>query len=177
MGGIGPRSTPTVYKDKVYAIGATGHAWCLSLKDGKPEWDRKLLEKEGAKLPNTEWGITSSPLIHEGNVIFNPGAVDGFGLVALDLLTGKTVWEGSGYKDFKSTHTVNRCGYSTPVIMELVGESQIVHYHGLGVSGINPASGKIFVDLQLRKWPGSKCGAAHKNWREQTLDLCKLWIR
>ena len=47
MGGIGPRSTPTIHDSKVYALGATGVLRCLELSNGKLVWQDDLRKRYG----------------------------------------------------------------------------------------------------------------------------------
>ncbi len=47
LGGIGPRSTPTISGNRVYAQGATGRVWCLDLQTGERIWSVDLLELAG----------------------------------------------------------------------------------------------------------------------------------
>ena len=47
LGGGGPRSTPTIDGDMVYAQGATGMLWCLDLLTGEQHWRINLLDIAG----------------------------------------------------------------------------------------------------------------------------------
>jgi outer membrane protein assembly factor BamB len=154
MGGPGPRSTPIIHDGKVYALGATGHACCLDLATGKKLWSKEILQKDGKPLPNTEWGLSSSPLLVSDMVIFNPGALDGLGLVALKQASGETVWEGSGYNTFQPNGGQNRCGYSTPIVMTLSGQPQIVHFHAKGLSGFEIKTGKVLWTFPFENGAG-----------------------
>ena len=49
MGGDGPRATPSLVEDKVYAVGATGIANCLSLETGKKIWSRHMIDEFGSE--------------------------------------------------------------------------------------------------------------------------------
>ena len=67
LGGIGPRSTPTIDGDRVFAQGATGRVWCLDLRTGETFWTVDLLELAGWGQVESEtaisWGRATSPLI------------------------------------------------------------------------------------------------------------------
>jgi len=52
--GDGPRATPTVDGDLIFAMNAKGHLNCVSAKDGKVVWKKKMSEDLGGKLPG--WG-------------------------------------------------------------------------------------------------------------------------
>ncbi|HKG21318.1 MAG TPA: PQQ-binding-like beta-propeller repeat protein, partial [Blastocatellia bacterium] len=66
MGGDGPRATPTLDENRVYALGAKGDLRCLHAKTGKLIWSRNILSDNQAK--NLEWGMAASPLIVEDKV-------------------------------------------------------------------------------------------------------------
>jgi len=85
----GPGCTPTVDGDRLYVVGLGGTVACLQARDGKIIWRRSLTEDFGGRLPM--WRYNESPLVDGDKVICTPGAQDAM-LVALDKLTGKTIW-------------------------------------------------------------------------------------
>jgi alcohol dehydrogenase (cytochrome c) len=85
----GPGCTPTVDGDRLYVEGLGGALACLQARDGKIIWRRSLTEDFGGRLPM--WRYNESPLVDGDKVICTPGAQDAM-LVALDKLTGKTIW-------------------------------------------------------------------------------------
>ena len=87
QGGPGPRSTPQIDEDKVYAFGATGDLVCLTLVDGQVVWKRDVLKDTGVQ--NAHWGMTSSPLADGGRLIVNIGSPNGNGLLSFDKRTGE----------------------------------------------------------------------------------------
>lgn len=86
----GPGGTPTVDGDHVYVIGMGGRVVCLQLTDGKIVWERSLTEDFGGAVP--AWSFRESPLIDGDKLICTPGGADAT-LVALNKLTGETVWK------------------------------------------------------------------------------------
>jgi outer membrane protein assembly factor BamB len=165
MGGPGPRSTPTIDGDLVFAQGAMGDLVCLELAKGKVRWSKHLLTL--FQLPNSEWGLTSSPLIVDHRVIANAGGRRGDGLVALDRLTGDLIWSGAGLKPGAASaapiseastapppsddigHVTvaeskrNRPGYSSPTLVTIHGVRQILNFDGTGLRGHDPESGQV----------------------------------
>ena len=79
--GIGPRATPTIVEDKVYAFGATGILNCLSISTGQLEWSRDVLHEN--KIQNRNFGMCGSPLVVQDKVIVAPGG-NGTSLVCFD---------------------------------------------------------------------------------------------
>jgi outer membrane protein assembly factor BamB len=130
----GPRATPTIQGNRLYAVGATGRFVCLALPaaGGEPKlvWGHDLVAEFDAKLPT--WGIASSPLIEGDLVIVQPGGRKG-SVVAFDKTTGDLRWAAG--KD--------PCGYSSPVAATLGGVRQSVAVTGKSVVGIRPADGTV----------------------------------
>ena len=146
MGGLGPRSTPTIDEGQVFVMGATGIVTCLDLYSGQIVWKRSLLEELGN--PNITWGMSSSPLVLGDQVIVNPGGPQGNGLMSLDRHTGQTIWQGAGLTQFGKVGGQNLAGYSSPMLMEVDGIEQIVIFDGHGLSGHDPLSGTQWWHFQ-----------------------------
>jgi outer membrane protein assembly factor BamB len=90
QGREGPACTPTVDGERLYVVGAGGDVACLQVRDGKIVWQKSLTRDFGGRLP--QWRFAESPLVDGNQVICTPGAQDAL-LVALDKLTGKTIWK------------------------------------------------------------------------------------
>ncbi len=126
LGGVGPRTTPTVVDGEVYALGAKGHFVCLDGKTGKPKWEVETLR--GRK--NLQWGVSASPLVLDKIVVVNPGPPGA--LAAYNRTTGEVVWaEGK-----------HQAGYSSPMLVTLAGVQQILLFDGRGIAGCDPRNGK-----------------------------------
>jgi len=118
--GDGPRATPTVDGDMIYAMSAKGHLLCVALKDGKQVWKKKMVEELGGKLPG--WGYTESVLVDGEQVICTPGGDKG-AVAALDKKTGELKWQSADLKE--------EAWYSSPVVAEFHGKRQYVQLvHG-----------------------------------------------
>lgn len=101
--GGGPRSTPTIDGERLYALDAVGNLFCLDCQSGQPVWSKSLVTDFGGKAPN--WGYCESPLVDGDKVVVTPGGPKC--VVALDKNTGKTIWsssrglqEGAHYSSF-----------------------------------------------------------------------------
>ena len=86
----GPSCTPTVDGDRLYVMGLAGNVACLQAVDGKVIWQRSLVADFKGKSPM--WSFRESPLVDGDKVICTPGG-DEATMVALNKLTGETIWE------------------------------------------------------------------------------------
>ena len=83
--GDGPRGTPTVDGDRLYAEGGNGDLVCLEAATGKTIWYVNLRSDFGGGTPG--WGYSESPLIAGEMVIVTPGGKGGT-IAALSKLDG-----------------------------------------------------------------------------------------
>src|ERR1700722_4880105 len=80
MGGVGPRATPTIAGDRLYALGATGLLDCLDPLTGDLKWERDL-KKDARPIP-PYWGFASSPLVVGDKVVVYAGGPNDKGVMA-----------------------------------------------------------------------------------------------
>ena len=88
--GGGPRGTPTIDGNRVYALAADGTLVCLEAETGKRVWGYRIGEKFGGSVP--EWGYSESALIEGDRIIVTPGG-RGASVVALNKATGDLLWK------------------------------------------------------------------------------------
>src|SRR4029079_8787780 len=69
--GNGPRGTPTVDGNRVYALGVNGDLSALDARTGKIVWTKNMLKEFGGS--NIQWGISESPLVLGNKVLVDPG--------------------------------------------------------------------------------------------------------
>ena len=139
----GPRATPTVDGDRIYALSTEGELVCLRAGDGEKVWSRNLPRDFGGRMMairGTDWKFAESPLVDGDRVVVTPGARDA-ALVALDKTTGKEVWRAAipelGEKG------ADGAGYSSIVVSEGAGVRQYVQILGRGAVGVEAASGRF----------------------------------
>jgi len=123
--GDGPRGTPTIDGNRVYAEGGNGDLSCHDLETGKTIWHVNLAKDLGGARPG--WGYSESPLVLDRLVDVTPGGKQGT-LAALDKETGEVVWRSKEVQE--SAH------YSSPQMVELGGVQQIVQFARNSVFGI-----------------------------------------
>src|SRR5687767_3763129 len=121
--GDGPRGTPTVDGDRVYALGGSGDLSALDAASGKVIWTMNVLQKFGGS--NITWGISESPLVIGEKLLVNPGG-PGASIVALNKKDGSLIWKSQS----------DRAGYSSGIPITVGGKTQVVfftHTRGLGL--------------------------------------------
>ena len=134
IGGVGPRATPTIDKGRVYTMGATGILNCLDFQTGDTIWSHHVLEENNAST--LRWGIAVSPLVIDSLVIVSTGHPEGPAfatLVAYDQHSGDVVW--------KAGHDAS--SYSSPAVVTLLGQRQILIVNNSSISSHDPATGTI----------------------------------
>jgi outer membrane protein assembly factor BamB len=129
----GPRVTPTVDGDRVYAIGQFGDLVCLSTRDGKLVW-RKNLERDFRGVMMSGWGYSESPLVDGDRLVCTPGGPQGT-LVALDKATGKLLWRS---KDF-----IDSAAYSSVIAADIGGRRTYIQLTGDSVAGVAAETGDV----------------------------------
>ena len=153
MGGIGPRSTPTIDQGQVFTLGATGLLLCLDGATGKPIWKFDLLAHYGISPAEESaaiaWGRSGSPLVTNDLVIIPAGGSrqKRVSLIALNRNTGQVVWEGGN----------SQVSYASPSLATLAGVPQILIVNESTVTAHAPASGKL---LWSHPWEGGSSSNA-----------------
>ncbi|MBL8176285.1 MAG: PQQ-like beta-propeller repeat protein [Bryobacterales bacterium] len=128
----GPRITPTVDQDRVYALGAKGMLFCLRTRDGKPLWSSDFVRDFDAQIPG--WGASNAPIVHGNLVIAIVGGKGDAKVVAFDKFTGKPIWRALSSQQSEQ-------GYSQPVIVHNPSP-QLIVWHAGAIDALHPATGK-----------------------------------
>ncbi len=128
--GNGPRGTPTLDGDWLYALASDGTLACLDRAAGKKLWEINIVKQFGGEV--IHWGISESPLVDGDRLIVTPGG-PGASVVALDKKTGKLLWKSQS----------DSAGYSSPIAFDAAGKRQIAVLTGEGALGLNAANGEL----------------------------------
>ena len=129
--GSGPRATPTVAGGKVITLGAMGDMLCLDAASGRVIWQKNFVRDYDAEVPS--YGYAGAPLVDGERVIAVVGGED-HAVVAFDLATGRELWKSG---------STSEPGYLRPIIRTIAGRRQLIVWHGDGLVGMVPESGKI----------------------------------
>ena len=168
MGGVGPRSTPTIDEGRVYAIGATGVMRCLDGTDGSLIWKKDLVTQFGGTHDGDTsaifWGRAGSPLILRDMVIAPSGSnnAERATLAAFDKVTGELIWAAGD--------AIN--SYSSPVVATIAGVEQIIFVAQDIVLSFKATSGE---QLWSWKWPG-KSGSNANVSQPHAIDHDRVFI-
>jgi outer membrane protein assembly factor BamB len=143
--GNGPRATPLIVGDRLYAIGVSGKMCCLDKKTGKKKWSHDLWEEFKGNFLNH--GYSSSPVAYKNNIIALVGG-EGASIVAFDAKTGKVKWKKH---DFKNS-------YSTAEIIKIDGKDQMLCYMAKELISIDPANGELLWKYDIgNQWGQNIC--------------------
>ncbi len=128
--GEGPHATPLVVGGRLFAVGSTGQFRALDRETGRLLWSHDLMaDFDGTVRPN---GYASSPVAYGETVILMVGG-PGQAVMAFDQAEGDVVWRA---QDFRNSA-------SSPLLIELDGEPQLVVFMYSEIAGLDPASGKL----------------------------------
>ncbi|HUT34884.1 MAG TPA: PQQ-binding-like beta-propeller repeat protein [Planctomycetota bacterium] len=133
----GTRSTPTVDRGRLYHENSDGDVVCLDARSGKPLWSLNILKKFNGR--NIRWGLAESPLVDGDRLVCVPGGEE-VGIVALNKLTGETVWTARGIGE--------KPGYASPILVEHQGLRQVVTLMAKAIVGVNADTGEFLWKVE-----------------------------
>jgi outer membrane protein assembly factor BamB len=132
--GDGPRCTPTVDGDRVYALSRQGDLACLSTATGEVRWRLNYKKDLGGHMMSS-WDYSESPLVDGDKLVCTPGG-DEATLVTLNKLTGELLWKAP-VKDAQGS------GYASIVVAEVGGIRQYITLLGRSIVGVDARDGKL----------------------------------
>ncbi len=124
--GDGPRATPTIDGDRVYAFGASGDLSVLDAASGKVHWTLNVLKQ--FRGSNIQWGLSESPLVLEDRILVNAGGT----IVALSKTDGKQIWTSAG----------DEAGYSSAVAHRVGEVREAIFFTSQRVLAVDVSSGR-----------------------------------
>lgn len=129
--GDGPRATPTIAGDRVFAFTGEGILVACNLADGAIAWSQNTPALFSGKP--AEYGMACSPLVAGENVVVTVGAPKA-SLAAFNMKTGKLAWTAGSSEP---------AGYSSPALLKVGGKTQLVAMTGHSAIGVDPADGSL----------------------------------
>lgn len=133
--GDGPRGTPTVDGELVYALSGIGDLVCAKTDSGEIVWQKTMADFGGRK---PKWGYAESVLIDGEKLICTPGDDQG-ALLALDKRTGETLWQAADVVDWAQ--------YSSVMPVEVNGVRQYVQLFMKRVVGVAADTGQLLWEV------------------------------
>ena len=128
----GSRGTPTIDGPRVYHESAHGQVTCYEAASGRKVWSVNILERFQAR--NIQWALAESVLIDGDKLICCPGGPK-TSIVALDKMTGETIWAAPSTGDSAS--------YASPSIGVFKGRRIVFTMNAKAVIGVDADSGKL----------------------------------
>lgn len=128
--GDGPRGTPTIDGDRIYALGGNGDLSALDARTGKIVWSKNILREFGGS--NITWGISESPLVLGNKVLVNAGGPDA-SIVALNKADGSVIWKSQS----------DEAGYSSAIPVDINGVTQVVFFTAQRAVGLDSKDGHL----------------------------------
>ena len=165
LGGVGPRSTPTIREGIVYTTGATGWLHAIDGATGTVRWRKDLLADLGidraVHAAAVAWGRAGSPLVTDRLVIVPAGgprlgaaavAADGppttdpataafVSLAAYDRASGERVWLAG----------TEQIAYASPQLVQVAGRELVLTVNEAHAAAYDPGSGEMVWEFA---WPG-----------------------
>jgi outer membrane protein assembly factor BamB len=127
--GDGPRGTPTIDGDRLYALGGSGDLVALDVKTGKPVWAKNVIRDFGGR--NISWGLSESPLIVNDRLLVQAGGPNA-SIVALNKTTGAVLWRNHS----------DEPGYSSEVVAKIGDTQQAVFFTASRALGVSVRDGR-----------------------------------
>ncbi|MEP6919947.1 MAG: PQQ-binding-like beta-propeller repeat protein [bacterium] len=126
----GPNSTPIVVGGHLYTMGATGIVNAWEVATGRQLWTKDF--STTVDTSKMFCGTAASPLSVGGLLVIQVGSdVKGGQILALDPASGSTKWEWTGPGP----------GYASPVVIDVVGQKQIVAMTNSTIVGLDAKGG------------------------------------
>lgn len=128
--GFGPHSTPLLTGELVCSVGTTGKLLCLNRATGKKVWGHDLWQDFKGTRINV--GYASSPIAFKEKIIVQVGGA-GHSLISFKRSDGSIAWQAQNFRNSSSS----------PLIVDVDGEQQLVAFMHNEVVGLNPETGDL----------------------------------
>ena len=137
----GPRATPTIDGDRVYAVGTAGTLVAAQVDTGEILWTKDYVDDYEAEVPM--WGFSSAPIIDGNRLVAVVGGRPEAKIVAFDKMTGEEIWRAL-------SSTEAGAGVCQPIIIDAGGVPQLIIWHPLAVASLDPATGEVYWEQPFR---------------------------
>ncbi|HEY2911064.1 MAG TPA: PQQ-binding-like beta-propeller repeat protein [Gemmataceae bacterium] len=128
--------TPAIEEGRVYVHFGSHGTWCIDTATGKQLWERRDFQCNHFRGPG------SSPIIYKNLVVMIFDGFDYQYVVAVDKLTGKTVWKQDRNTKYSTQNGDYKKAYATAQVIEVGGQPQMVCPSSECTVAYEPMSGK-----------------------------------
>lgn len=130
--------SPVIEEGRVYLhFGSYGTA-CVDTTNGNVLWSRRDLPCDHFRGPG------SSPIIYKDLLIVHYDGFDFQYIVAMNKLTGETVWKKDRDINYETDNGDFKKAYCTPLIIEVDGQDQLISPTSKATLALNPLTGDEF---------------------------------
>jgi outer membrane protein assembly factor BamB len=144
---------------RVYVHFGTYGTACLDTETFEVLWERCDIHCRHLRGPG------SSPVLFENLLILTMDGVDVQYLVALDKVTGETVWKTDRTADWNDLDSDGkpmlegdfRKAYSTPLIVDAGGKKQMITVGAKALYGYDPTDGRELWKVNTPAYSGASC--------------------
>jgi outer membrane protein assembly factor BamB len=148
QGPTGPRCTPLVDGDRVYAQSCRGELQCLETATGRLVWRANYVRDFGAvfigekgNAPGaSRHGNNGSPIVAGDRLYANVGGTNGAGVVCFEKRTGRVIWKSQD----------DQAGYAPPALAELGGVRQVLSFTAEGLIGLRETNGELLWRVPMK---------------------------
>lgn len=155
QGPPGPRCTPVVDGDRVYAQSGKGELQCVRVADGQRLWRVNFTNDFGAaflgedsKVPGAaEHGYTAAPVIAGDRLIACVGGTNGAGIVCFAKRTGAILWKSQD----------DLAAYAAPMVATVAGVNQAICFTVEGLVALTPDQGRLLWRVPIKTTYGRNC--------------------
>ena len=128
--------SPVIEKGRVYVHFGTYGTACLDTHTFEVLWQRRDINCQHIEGPG------SSPIVYKDKLIFNVDGGDVQYVVALNKQTGKTAWKTTRTTDYKGLSPTFCKAYSTPLICQATGRTELISAGAQAAMGYDPNNGR-----------------------------------
>jgi len=148
QGPTGPRCTPMIEGDRIYAVSCRGELQCRRVQDGSLIWRANYVQDfeatfigEKGNIPGAaRHGNNGTPVIHGELLIANAGGTNGAAVVAFDKRTGEVRWKSQS----------EMAGYAAPIVARAGGVEQVISFTADGGLGLAAADGRFLWRFPIK---------------------------
>ena len=189
----GPRCSPLLTDRYCITFGAEGVLLCSNLSDGAEVWRRNT----GAdfEVPEAFFGVGSSPVLDGDKLILIVGGQPNSAVVALDVHTGKTLWENGGEKTWTGEPMLGwpgerliqwntadpafqkQASYCTPVMATIHGKRHALCVTRQGLLSLDPDTGARHFAYWFRARQDSSVNAMTPVVQEDCVLISSAYFR